>query len=137
MTFRPAFALFLLAAGTLLLAQAAPQAPPDASQKAIIEGKVVSSTGAPLAKATVRLSRMGAAAAANSGAPLVPTILTANTGADGLFHFDGVDPGRYTLLAQVRHGAEGFGYFRDVDQAKLLRINKGFPKQRCSADLLS
>jgi hypothetical protein len=46
---------------------------------------------------------------------------TALRAAYGLEHFP--IGGR---LAQVRHGGDDFGYFRQVNKAKLLHINKRF-----------
>jgi protocatechuate 3,4-dioxygenase beta subunit len=89
------FGLILLCAG-LLPAQPAPD-------KCRLEGKVLNSaTGAPVRKAQVVLSGMATAGSAlasgQAGRALASVRLAATTDGEGRFVFEGLDPGKYTLM---------------------------------------
>lgn len=105
----------LLAMISLALCRAQAPAPLSSSdpQHAALEGQVVSTTGEPLRKATLRLQSVttasGGITIGAGGAitvPPAPAILTAQSDSQGNFVFENLDPGRYNL------SAERAGYIR-------------------------
>lgn len=73
-----------------------PQSSDKAKEKARIEGTVLSSDGAPIPRATIRLQP--SAPVLNAGTPVLPA--TATAGQDGTYAIENIEPGTYTLTAQ-------------------------------------
>src|SRR6185369_11487556 len=104
--------LLALALGAAFTQIAAAQTPtPEAEKKKIrLEGSVLSTTGEPVRKATLRLQSNGPA---QPGQP--PTAYTESTDNAGKYVFEDVAEGRYTLAAEKagfvtqRYGARATG----------------------------
>src|SRR6266853_1358121 len=116
MTLRLVISLFTAAA--LVVTPVAAQAPAAASTTSdaygVLEGKVVSLSGEPLRTATLHLrTAPGPAATAAVNRPAPTSNYSVPSDATGSFHFEGIEPGRYLLLAdrngyvQQLYGARG------------------------------
>ena len=85
--------LFCMLLSASLGAQPAPDSATDAAARtARVEGQVLTQTGEPLRKATVRLTPYGTS--------LANAVYEDTSDASGNFVFEAVSPGRYTLFAQ-------------------------------------
>src|SRR5579883_829922 len=96
------FSLLAVSSVLCLLAQTTPAPQPNAaaSDPIIVEGKVVSATtGENLRKVTVRLQPLST----QQQSPYV-----ASTDAEGVFHFDHIDPGTYRLSGEKAGFLNGF-----------------------------
>src|SRR6266446_4629229 len=99
MTLRLIISLFT--AATLVVTRVAAQAPATPSTYGLLEGKVVSLSGEPLRKATLHLrAAPGPAAPGIVNTPGQTSNYSVPSDATGNFHFDGIEPGRYLLLAE-------------------------------------